>query len=337
MPEVSFANLVVAATAMVFSGSAFAVDRLVPQQYQTIQAAIDASANGDVVQVSPGSHPGPVDLRGKMIVLRGTTSPEMTIVTGGGSVLRCASGELQSTVIENLTFANGGADRGGGAFLLGSSPVIRNCRFSGNAAGSQGGGMYIEGGMPRIEGCMIAANTIQVGLGFGAGICVANSSAIVVDCLISGNLITGSVGNSCGGGKGAGVFVSGAAAPTFERCTIAGNQNTVFATGCCTTIGPGATFEGPANVTDCVIRDNSAVGCGNPAAVNFSNNSVYVRGTKICGNTGPTQTTGAFVSLGGNVISATCPITCPGDLNSDGFVDGDDLGRLLSNWGPCTN
>jgi hypothetical protein len=40
----------------------------------------------------------------------------------------------------------------------------------------------------------------------------------------------------------------------------------------------------------------------------------------------------------GLLLSAWGPCTgCVADLNDDGAVNGDDLGLLLSSWGPCTN
>ena len=34
-------------------------------------------------------------------------------------------------------------------------------------------------------------------------------------------------------------------------------------------------------------------------------------------------------------IALTASAQCPSDLNGDGFVDGQDLGILLGNWGLC--
>jgi hypothetical protein len=322
---------------LVITSHAVATDRLVPSQYATIQAAIDAATNGDVVQISPGSYAGPIDTKGKSIMVRGTGDAGSTFVSGGDSVVRCATNESTSTIIENLTITNGTGGRGAGVLLVGSSPVIRRCNIVSNVLNTgieQGAGIYIEGGSPSIQNCLIAANTINVGYGLGAGVCMINTTASLTDCLVSGNLITGNVGNSCGGGRGAGIYIQGTSPVRLERCTVISNQNSISATGCCQSMGPGVTFDGPANVVNCVIRENAGAGCGSTAAVQFNNNAVYVQGTRICGNSGSTQTYGAYVSLGGNSISATCP-GCAGDLNNDGKIDGADLGLLLTNWGPC--
>jgi hypothetical protein len=332
-------TIITSLAVLAIDSHAFAADRLVPSQYATIQAAIDAAANGDVVQVSPGSYAGPIDTKGKAITVRGTADAATTIVSGGDSVLKCIANEGATTVIENLTFTNGDGSRGAGVLILGSSPVIRQCRIVSNVISSgsqQGAGVYIEGGAPAVQSCLIAANTINVGYGLGAGVCIVNSTGVISDCLISGNLITGWVGNSCGGGRGAGVYITGPGPARLERCTIASNQNSIGASGCCQSAGPGITFDGPATVTNCVIRENAGAGCGSTAAVQFNSTAVYVQGTRICGNVGSTQTYGAYVSLGGNTVSTTCP-GCSGDLNNDGKVDGADLGLLLSNWGWCPN
>src|SRR5690606_15911952 len=43
--------------------------RQVPQEYATVQAAIDAAQSGDVVLVAPGTYSGPVVIKGKRITL----------------------------------------------------------------------------------------------------------------------------------------------------------------------------------------------------------------------------------------------------------------------------
>jgi len=55
--------------------------RLVPSQYGTIQAAIVASQDGDVVIVSPGVYPEQVNFLGKDIAVRSTDPTDEEIVT----------------------------------------------------------------------------------------------------------------------------------------------------------------------------------------------------------------------------------------------------------------
>ena len=52
---------------------------------------------------------------------------------------------------------------------------------------------------------------------------------------------------------------------------------------------------------------------------------------------GPVMNGGEFQLVGGFWAAASegTPFRCTADLNDDGQVDGDDLGTLLGQWGPC--
>jgi hypothetical protein len=69
--------------------------------------------------------------------------------------------------------------------------------------------------------------------------------------------------------------------------------------------------------------------------------------TGVILNTELTAGTTYYIVVGGfgattAAVSGNLEITgppqpnCPADLNDDGFVNGDDLGILLSQWGECT-
>jgi hypothetical protein len=339
---------------LVISSQAIAADRLVPGQYATIQAAIDASARGDVVQISPGSYAGPIDLRGKAITVRGTGDAESVIVSGGGSVVRCTSQEPSSTVIENITITGGSAVVGGGIRLEGSSPTIRNCRIIGNsatatvgAADAYGAGISIMGGSPKVLSCLIASNTLTVPTdgynrpsGFGAGMSLRSTDATISDCNITGNYSTASSGCY---GFGAGASVEAGGRPTFSRCTFSANvvsnqfyQSCWYSdTGMAMSFAPGAS----ATLDGCEFRQHgiSLGGCGGPAVIAMRSNpsAVFVSNCLFCGNVGA-AVAGTYVDLGNNRFQEECS-GCTADLDNDGKVDGADLGILLAKWGLCPN
>jgi hypothetical protein len=316
---------------------AVATDRLVPDQYATVQAAIDAAAAGDVVQIAPGAYPGPIDTKGKSITVRGTTDAATTIVSGGESVLRCVSGEQADCIIENLTFTAGTGTDGAGIRIVAASPTLRACRIVANTcnAGGRGAGVAVYGGQPAFFDCLIASNTGTGGDSYGGGVHLSGCSARFTRCNITGNTLR--LGSW---GRGGGVYVTGAGSPRFDSCAISGNDLEIPQTpgqngGFCGGAGTAVFAEGPVSFTDCAIRLNANFGCGSGNwAVHCATNQVTLSRCEFCGNT-TSNIYGAFVDLGGNTFSSLCGATCPSDLNGDGVVNGIDLGVLLGNWGTC--
>src|SRR5690242_15536142 len=93
----------------------------VPADYSTIQAAINAAGNGDVIQVSPGTYTENLNFLGKAIQVTGLQGPTATIIDGNqaGSVVSFVSGEGPQSVLSGFTLQNGKAGgspglRGGG-------------------------------------------------------------------------------------------------------------------------------------------------------------------------------------------------------------------------------
>jgi nitrous oxidase accessory protein NosD len=337
-------TLTLAATMVALPHQAFAVDRLVPSQYATIQAAIDAAAAGDVVQIAPGTYPGPINFNGKAITVRGATDPSTVLISGGttGSpVVRFGSGESGTSVLEGVTITGGRSyQNGGGIAIENSSPVIRDCRIignisgvndiSGNSLGGFGAGILIRYAAPVITNCFVAGNTGKIGSGpaCGGGIYVYGPSAARIQtCTITGNKLEGGINNF-----GAGVFVEGTSAsamPTFEDCVISGNSLISGGDGAAIHLG------GPATLTRCKVSGNtcsSSYGCGTVNRITAA--QVSLRDCYFCGTN--STITGPFVDLGGNRFPQTCD-ACAGDLDGDGKVDGADLAILLSKWGACPN
>ncbi len=166
----------------------------VPIDHATIQSAIDAAANGDTIEVLPGTYTGPgnvgLDLAGKSIVLRSASGPQVTTIDAEGTspVIILDDGETLATVIEGLTLRGGatpvaaGSADGAGVVCHGGAATLRGCIVRDNVATGLGGGIYVRDGALVIEDCVIAGNSGQV-----AGIAALDSDLLVTDTVLSGN------------------------------------------------------------------------------------------------------------------------------------------------------
>ncbi len=168
----------------------------VPAQFATIQGAINAAVDGDVIVLADGVYTGPgnvdLDLRGKEITLKAANSASFaaTIDCGGSAAdphraFNFSSGETAATVVEGLTVINGYAAGDGGAVLCdGTSPTLRGLYFSGNETAGSGGALHVaNGALPTIENCIFSDNTAANG-----GAVSASGSAVLLEwCTFYGN------------------------------------------------------------------------------------------------------------------------------------------------------
>ena len=81
----------------------------VPDDYQTIQAAIDASSDGDFVIVRAGTYYGSIDFLDRNITLQSEKGPEATFIDGvqSGSTVTFRNAGIQDAVLEGFTIFNG--------------------------------------------------------------------------------------------------------------------------------------------------------------------------------------------------------------------------------------
>lgn len=140
----------------------------VPGGHSTIQAAIDAAADGDVVLVEPGTYPENINFNGKLITVAsrywdtGDLSYLGTTVidgTANGTVATFVSGEDATSVLSGFTLTNGQANYGGGVRCTDSSPYIHHCVIEGNATTYDGAGIYLLRSSPRLEDLEVHDNT----------------------------------------------------------------------------------------------------------------------------------------------------------------------------------
>lgn len=166
----------------------------------TIQAAVEAAENGDVISLTDGTFTGAgnrdVSLLGKAVRIESESGdPSFCTIDGEGSeaephrVFLFAQGETNQTEIKELSIRGGfpPIDEDGGAVAIrAASPVFTNCVFEANSSGDffAGGGVACESGAaPRFAGCTFLANVGRQGGAFS----VVASSVEFDDCIFDGN------------------------------------------------------------------------------------------------------------------------------------------------------
>ena len=217
----------------------FLVDLTGAGDFLTIQEGLNAASDGDTVLVAPGVYAGPGNKNlvfgGVSVVVSGTESRDETVIDCEGSGRGFYIGGGAAPVIENLMVTNGDTIRGGGMFLEGTSPRLRNVRFVRNAAGDGGGGLYSRNGSPALEDVLFDDNTAAVQ---GGGVLCVDSFPALSDVVFFRNAAQGS------GGGVACVFSS----PTLSGCVFRSNS-AVFG---------GAIYcgESSPSVTSCTLVQN---------------------------------------------------------------------------------
>jgi hypothetical protein len=215
---------------VVFTSTTYAVTVHVPDDFPTIQAALDSCASGDTIIVRDGTYTGDgnrdIDFTGKAIVLMSENGPEVTIIDceGAGRGFHFYSGEDSSSVVHGFTIKNGYAMYGGGIYCVNSSPTITGNTIEENTAGWGGGISCSANSSPTIVGNNILSNTGSwpPDLGMGGGIYSHQSSSpTIIGNLIAGNNVQDS---------GAGISIWEASA-IIRSNVISGNTALHFSGG----------------------------------------------------------------------------------------------------------
>jgi hypothetical protein len=303
----------------------------VPADQPTIQAAIDAAPLNTqcIVAVSAGTYAGPIDFKGKSVIVRGAGASQTVISGSAGStlsVVRFTGGEPAFAALENVSIRGGvtgspfpGSPQfqvGGGLFAYNSAASVRDCVFENNTA-AFGGGAYVWNCTGSIQRCAFRNNSAGAD---GAGIQLYRGSPTVVDTIVENN-----TANSRGGGLH---IVDGT--PNLVRTIVRNNISSNNVGGVSwVPAGNAAAFL---SIDGCNVTGNTAavVQGGIGILEDGATTKVSLHGTTVCENLPRPNVAGRFIDLGGNVVC-----DCAGDLNLDGVVNGADLGLMLSGWGPC--
>jgi hypothetical protein len=174
----------------------------------SIQAAIDAAQNGDVIVASAGEYGEDIDFHGKAIAVVGSGPDSILRGTGTGPVVTFDEGETRASVLDSFTITGGIATRGGGIFISGASPMILRNVIRDNRAASQGSGVYIEASSAELRNNLIVYNGTSGGDPHSVEIVGASPSII---------------NNTIAKGDSNGIILRGASAALVMNNVIANN------------------------------------------------------------------------------------------------------------------
>ena len=165
----------------------------VPADYPTIQAGIDASADGDTVLVQPAIYRENINFNGHNIVVgslfvtnQDTSSITSTIIEGelAGCTVVFNHGEDNRSAIIGFTISHARRVDGGGILSRNSSPRITWNIIKQNITNWVGGGILCDS-----SGAEISFNTISGNAGYacGGGIWCSSSHTLIAHNLIYNN------------------------------------------------------------------------------------------------------------------------------------------------------
>jgi hypothetical protein len=262
--------------------------------FTTIQAALNAAANGDTIEVWPGVYTEnnlrfPKTTPATDLVLRGRDGPAATIIDGGGDpapdtfqtsdrVFLIDGGQTTATVIEGFTIRHGVRDAGAsannfgaGVYILNSSPTIRGNWLHSNYTSSGGGGICGEGFYGIIEQNRIYRNRAH----YGSGIRIMDSPhgiTIVRNNLIYDNIVRAGL---FGPPQGQGIRIDSSSVLLVNNVIC---QNTTNESPSLEVIGGGICLLPDATGTvirNCIVRGNGTAGSWEPNIYGFSSGAWY--------------------------------------------------------------
>lgn len=267
---------VLALLVMLSGTTASAATIRVPADQPTIQAAITAAVDGDLILLADGTYSGAgnatIDFLGKEIVVRSEHGASNCIIDSTGvdwgfyfHTGETAASELRGVTIQNATLAGIyiGEDAsptistcvietgdGDGIHAYASEAVIDNCLITGNS----GNGLYALSASITVSNSEISGNSL-------AGVVCDSASPAISATIISGNTTGGLISDAASpevsdslitGNSGSGLVFLNGGAPVFSRCVIETN------TASSTYPGGGVTcIQSSPSFTQCVISDNT--------------------------------------------------------------------------------
>ena len=250
--------------------------------YPTIQAAIDAASEGNLILLADGTYTGPgnrdLDFGGKPLTLESLSGDATSCIIDCEGSLGDAhrgfyfhSDETSTSTVRYLTVTNGyaspaliGGEEGGAVLCSGASPAFLGCHFTENHADYGGAVKCGDGSATSFTMCTFSGNAAELGAGLHVSHATSSPSIMVcefignsashggaihlTDALVSFNLVTFTSNIALSGGA---IICQSGATASLLSCTF--ENNAVPYVG-----GAISVYEGHAMVTSCTFKGNSA-------------------------------------------------------------------------------
>lgn len=267
---------------------------------QSIQAAIDVAAPGDVITVAPGVYVERLDFHGKAVEVRSSGGPFVTTIRGDGTgpVVVFQNGETRASVLRGFTVRDGKAPfdygyEGAGIHIASASPTIAGNVVTGNTDCASGTGISVAFGSPLIQGNTISDNSLTTGCSgqWGGGIYVRGASAQTV---IEGNTIQGNV---MAGGSAGGIGLFAAGAVTVQNNVIRWNR-----------AGSGGSAIDVANASGAWIGQNLVADNSGGIAAIHSTSALTLQNNTLARNGGSAVALVPSTTLRNNVLVGPSPV-----------------------------
>ncbi|MCH2146545.1 MAG: hypothetical protein MK073_01840 [Phycisphaerales bacterium] len=314
----------------------FADDILVPEEYSSIQSAIEIANDGDHILVSPGVYDESITIVGKAITITGVKGADATTINGNSANSVIVVQDCDSITIDGFTIRDGNAITGGGVNSSNSVARLQNCIITNNSSNNNGAGVFADGGTFLLYNCNVK-NNVAGGAGGGLyfrdlinssviGAEVSNNSAVngggayIKDMLSQFIFSSSEVSNNACVNNGGGLYVKNSMMTMVDNAII--NNESNKGGGLFTYAGGNVSFEngslqgnsaldagGGAEIRSSVCSfsnttfdsnnaDSDCDGVGSGGAIDVVNSSVTVTDIVLCAN----MTCGAIDDFSGDNV-----------------------------------
>lgn len=340
----------------------------VPEDFPTIQGALNAANNGDVIAIAEGTYfESNINPNGKTITITGEINdlgePLVTIDGGyNGSVLNFVVDfdyqTSNTSIVENLIIKKGSAFRGGGI----NAPfglTINNCIFDGNRADYGAGVAFLgdSNAMTTIQNCVFKnqlehsnPNPWLVHPELGSAI-NANGNMTITNCIFENNaslsivvFIGGTVlidscifNNHFDGGTLIGLSQSSTDLTIINSNLIDNDASPISISGFSTALLENNLFRNNTGTVS-IMQSNATIN-----QCQFEDTELWIGewdpinvniiDSEFCdngGNASSDSIEGPWTDLGGNSFSDVCEEGIVGDINSDGIINVLDVVMIVN-------